>query len=230
MKTDKSLLDIYNRLYAHFGPRRWWPAEGPFEVMMGAILTQNTAWSNVEKAISNLKSKKVLTPRKIERIPIASLRALIRPSGFYNEKAKKLKNFVNFLMRSCKGNLNKLRFCDTDTLRAELLNVKGIGPETVDSILLYALGKPVFVIDGYTKRIFARHELLPEHATYEEAQGFFMRNLPRKRKLFNEYHALIVEAGKNYCKKSKPLCKICPLRVVKRGRSVVYYNEKGGAL
>jgi len=179
------------------------------------VLTQNTAWSNVEKAIVNLRKKKLLSPQKMKKVSSGTLRALIRPSGFYNEKTKKLKALVSYLMESCGGNLGKLGSSETAFLRKELLAIKGIGPETADSILLYAFGRSVFVIDAYTKRIFERHKLVREDDTYEEMQEFFMKNLPRKAKLFNEYHALIVELGKDYCKKSKPRCRICPLGVVK---------------
>ena len=198
------LIDIYNRLYAHFGPRHWWPAQTPFEVMVGAILTQNTAWSNVEKAIRNLKKERALTPGKIRKIPQEKLATLIRPSGFYNEKAKKLKEFVKFLKPNAEYS------------REELLNIKGIGKETADSILLYAFNKPAFVVDAYTKRIFSRHYFLGKNADYDEIQRFFTGNLPNKTKLFNEYHALIVELGKNYCKKNSPICKICPLSAYAR--------------
>ncbi len=209
------LTDIYNRLYAHFGPQHWWPAENPFEVMIGAILTQNTAWSNVEKAIANLKRKKLLSPQKIERVHARHLAVLIKSSGFYNEKAKKLKAFIKFLIGFCGGDINKLYPNGTEVLRKEFLKIKGIGEETADSILLYALNKPIFVVDAYTKRIFIRHRLISEDATYGEIQKFFMNNIPKRVKLFNEYHALIVQAGKNYCKKNNPLCEICPLKVVK---------------
>ena len=209
------LTDIYNRLYAHFGPQHWWPAENPFEVMIGAILTQNTAWSNVEKAIANLKRKRLLSPQKIKRIHARHLAALIKSSGFYNEKTKKLKAFIKFLIGFCDGNINKLYPNGTEVLRKEFLKIKGIGEETADSILLYALNKPIFVVDAYTKRIFIRHRLITKDATYGEIQKFFMNNIPKRVKLFNEYHALIVQAGKNYCKKNNPLCEICPLKVVK---------------
>jgi len=214
-RKKTKLIEIYHLLYGHFGPRHWWPARSPFEVMIGAILTQNTAWPNVEKAIRNLKKKKLLSPWKIKRVSVRELRKAIRPSGFYREKAKKLKNFVYFLYKFCGADIKKLRAYSTDALRKELLRVNGIGPETADSILLYAVGKSIFVVDAYTKRIFTRHGLIRESATYAGTQEFFMRNLPKRRKLFNEYHALIVEAGKNYCKKKNPLCAICPLRVVK---------------
>ncbi len=253
-KMRRKLKNIYNQLYAHFGPRHWWPAKTPFEVMVGAILTQNTAWSNVEKAIENLKRENALSLRKIKRLPLRKLAALIKPSGFYNDKAKKLKALVKFLNNFSGGRLARLRGSRVDSLRQALLGVAGIGPETADSILLYALGKSVFVVDAYTKRIFARHELISEKATYEEIQNFFMSNLPRNPGLFNEYHALIVETGKHFCKKKNPRCEICPLsvfakkvefqssyasanspkpnaklsegeKVVKRGKNMVYCNK-----
>lgn len=217
----RTLLDIYNRLYTHFGPRHWWPAENPFEVMVGAILTQNTAWLNVEKAIANLKRKKLLSLRKIDSIRLRDLARAIKPSGFYNEKTKKLKAFIRFLIDFCGGNINKLYSKNTKTLRKELLNIKGIGEETADSILLYALERCVFVVDAYTKRIFIRHGLISKNTTYDGIQKFFMNNLPKKVKLFNEYHALIVEAGKNYCKKNNPLCGVCPLKSFKYDKSVI---------
>ena len=219
--NTKTLLDIYDRLYAHFGPRHWWPAKDAFEVMVGAILTQNTAWSNVEKAIRNLRKKRLLSPRKMRKVPLRELATLIRPSGFYNEKAKKLKAFVKFLINLCGGSIKKLYPKDMSVLREKLLDVKGIGQETADSILLYALGKPIFVVDAYTKRIFTRHKLISENADYREIQNFFMDNIPKKVKFLNEYHALIVETGKSYCKKKKPFCKICPLRVAKYGKNMV---------
>jgi len=219
-------MSMYKKLYAHFGPRHWWPAKSAFEVMVGAILTQNTAWSNVEKAIANLRREGLLSQKKISQIKTRKLAALIRPSGFYNEKAKKLKELVRFLAGFCGSNLRKLRQHDTAYLRKEFLRVHGIGPETADSILLYALGKASFVVDAYTKRICMRHKLIPEHATYHQIQEFFTDNLLKDAKIFNEYHALIVETGKNYCKKNKPLCKICPLRLVKCGKNMVYLNKK----
>ncbi len=199
-----SLKNIYNKLYSHFGPQHWWPAKTTFEVMVGAILTQNTAWPNVERAIKNLKKEKLLSPRKINDVSLRKLGSVIKPSGFYNEKAKKLKNFVKFLLKHGTANIR----------REDLLGVKGIGPETADSILLYALGKPVFVVDAYTRRVFARHKLIPEDASYEQIQAFFMKNLSNSTRLFNEYHALIVKVGKNYCRKNKPLCEICPLKSI----------------
>ncbi|MFH1381031.1 MAG: endonuclease III domain-containing protein [Candidatus Omnitrophota bacterium] len=212
MKYNKILTGIYTCLYLHFGPQDWWPADTQFEVMIGAILTQNTAWANVEKAIYNLKRKKVLSIKEIKRLPCDKLAKLIRPSGFYNQKAKKIKNFLHFLLKICGGSINKLHSFKTKKLRNAFLEVNGIGKETADSILLYALSRPIFVVDAYTKRIFTRHKLVEKDASYDEIQMFFMKNLPKRAKLFNEYHALIVAAGKKYCKKKKPLCKKCPLR------------------
>jgi len=220
-------MSIYNKLYRHFGPRKWWPAKSPFEVMVGAILTQNTAWSNVEKAIACLKREKLISPQKMARVPEKKLRILIRSSGFYNEKAKKLKALTVFLFDSCKGRLKKLASRDTAVLRSELLSIKGVGPETADSILLYALEKSIFVVDAYTKRIFARHKLVESDAAYDEVQRFFMTNLPLSVELYNEYHALIVELGKNYCKNRKPRCKNVPWEWSNEGQ--IWYNITGYA-
>ncbi|MBN1353940.1 MAG: endonuclease III domain-containing protein [Candidatus Omnitrophica bacterium] len=216
MKNREIILDIYKKLYAHFGPQHWWPAKSSFEVMVGAILTQNAAWSNVEKAIHNLKKKKLLSPERMRVTPLSRLAGLVRPSGFYNEKARKLKTFVRFLKRLSGGDIKKLQKYSMPELRERLLGVKGIGEETADSILLYAVHKPVFVVDAYTKRIFSRHGLMVKDASYSSAQAFFMDNMPKQEKLFNEYHALIVETGKKYCKKRKPKCNLCPLSGLKR--------------
>ena len=221
MNKRRALLKIYKTLYAHFGPRSWWPADTSFEVMIGAVLTQNTAWRNVEKAIKNLKKAHLLSPKKIAKVHLRTLEDAVRPSGFYKEKAKKLKNLVRFLDISCKGSIRKLSLENTSSLREKLLSVKGIGPETADSILLYALNKSIFVVDAYTKRIFSRHLLVSKDSNYEETQELFMKNLPHKRKLFNEYHALIVELGKNYCKKRKPLCGKCPLKAFKYRKNMI---------
>ena len=208
--SDK-LMRIYDRLYKRFGPRHWWPADTDFEIITGAILTQNTAWANVEKAIANLKRERVLTPDKMRKTNTRALAGLIRPSGYYNIKAKRLKAFVNFLFKNYNGSLKKMLSRKTADLRKKLLSIKGIGPETADSILLYAAGKPVFVVDAYTRRIFSRHNLIPSGAGYDDVQRFFTDNLPLDEMLFNEYHALIVELGKTICK-TKPRCAICPIK------------------
>ena len=179
--------------------------------MVGAILTQNTSWQNVEKAIANLKKHKVLTARKIYNLPHKKLSRLIRSSGYYNIKTKRLKEFLKFFINNYSASIRKISKVRSAVLRAELLSVKGIGPETADSILLYALNKPVFVVDAYTKRIFSRHKLLPIDAGYSDAQALFMSGLKKDVKLFNEYHALLVALAKAYCSKSKPRCSFCPL-------------------
>jgi len=207
----KKLKSIYRKLSLHFGQQHWWPADSAFEVMVGAILTQNTSWSNVEKAIANLKKDKVLTPAKLYHLPDKRLARLIRPAGYYNIKTQRLKTFLRFFLDDYGASIKKLSRARAAALRQELLAIKGVGPETADSILLYALNKPVFVIDAYTKRIFIRHKLLKEGATYADAQKLFTVNLKPDVKLFNEYHALLVALGKNYCAKSKPKCSSCPL-------------------
>ncbi len=212
--NQSNLKDIYNKLYRFYGPQGWWPAHTRFEVIVGAILTQNTAWTNVEKAIRNLKKAKVLKPVKMKRADARTIAKLIKPSGYYNIKSKRLRNFMNFLFDGYNGSLKNISAQKTDKLRRELLAVNGIGPETCDSILLYAFQKPVFVVDAYTKRIFSRHGFFREEATYDEVQQFFMTKLPKDTKLYNEYHALIVRLGKEFCKK-RPSCKMCPIRKVR---------------
>jgi endonuclease-3 related protein len=207
----KILKEIFDRLYTKFGPMGWWPGETPTEIIVGAILTQNTAWTNVEKAISNLKRESLLSPQALKDVETERLSGLIRSSGYYNQKVKKIKHFIDFLFSSYDGSLDKMFELDTYPLRENLLRINGIGPETADSILLYAGGKPIFVVDAYTKRILMRHNLCSEDASYREIQALFMKNLSSDTKLFNEYHALFVRCGKEICKKSRPLCKSCPL-------------------
>lgn len=206
----KSLLSIYNTLFAYYGPRHWWPGDSPFEVAVGAILTQNTNWSNVEKAIANLKQENLLSPAALHALPGERLAALIRPAGYFNVKAERLKAFLDFLAGRYQRSMSKMRRQSVDLLRQELLGVKGIGPETADSILLYALDKPVFVIDAYTKRVLSRHGIMDGAASYDDCQGLFHRALERDVRLFNEYHALFVMVGKDFCKPS-PRCDRCPL-------------------
>ncbi|RKX62161.1 MAG: endonuclease III domain-containing protein [Thermodesulfobacteriota bacterium] len=212
MKNIANILnDIYEKLYTYFGPQNWWPADTPFEVCVGAILTQNASWKNVKKAIENLKKKNLLDPLKLYDIPLNTLAQIIKPSGFYNIKAKRLKDFVKFLVEKYKGNLEELFSKGLYEAREELLSLKGLGKETVDSILLYAGNFPIFVVDVYTYRILNRHYLIPEETTYDEIQALFMENLPHDPKLFNEFHALLVACGKNFCKKRNPSCTPCPL-------------------
>jgi endonuclease-3 related protein len=205
---------IYQKLYSLFGSQHWWPADTHFEVMVGAILTQNTNWLNVEKAISNLKKHKLLQPHKLYKLSHRRLASLIRPAGYYNIKAKRLKNFLKFFIEYYNGNVKKILRQATPSLRQQLLSVNGIGPETADSILLYALKRPIFVVDAYTKRILLRHHFVGEDAGYDKIQNLFMKNLKSGVKLFNEYHALLVKLGKEFCLKNKPKCDICPLKEI----------------
>jgi len=210
----RQLNRVYQKLYSAFGHQRWWPAETAFEVMVGAILTQNTNWLNVKKAINNLKQNKLLDPRKLYRLSHKKLARLIRPAGYYNIKAQRLKSFLKFFLNAYNGRVKDMAERSTFFLRQELLGVKGIGPETADSILLYALNKPVFVVDAYTKRILLRHHLISEEADYHRIQEIFRQNLKSEVKLFNEYHALLVKLGKDFCLKGRPKCAVCPLKSI----------------
>ncbi|MDQ7786888.1 MAG: endonuclease III domain-containing protein [Thermodesulfovibrionales bacterium] len=208
------LSDIYRRLFSFFGPQHWWPGDTPFEIAVGAILTQNTNWGNVEKAIQNLRQYQALTPQTLHAMSLQKLAELIRPAGYYNIKAKRLKSFMHCLMNNFHGSLEKMKHRDTASLREMLLSVNGIGPETADSILLYALGKPVFVIDAYTKRVLARHGISEYKRPYEEYQALFHGVLRKEVAFYNEYHALFVKVGKTYCNKQKPQCEGCPLEIL----------------
>ena len=212
--VERTLLDIYHRLMACYGPQHWWPAKDPFEVMVGAILTQSAAWKNVEKAIANLRQADVLSSRALRQVPLADLARLIYPCGYYNAKALKLKSLAGWLV-NYDDNLDKLFATDTYPLRQQLLSIYGIGHETADSIILYAANKPLFVIDAYTRRIINRLGLTPENNSYAVYQAFFMNNLPADTRLFNEYHALLVCLAKNVCRKH-PLCSQCCLNNICR--------------
>jgi len=217
---SEQLKEIYDLLFERFGPQDWWPGDTPFEVIVGAILTQNTNWTNVEKAINNLKNAKALTPDKLHLLDIKKLAELIQPAGYFNIKAKRLKNFLDWFFENYSGELKNLENVSTAELRQQLLSVKGIGPETADSILLYALNRPVFVVDAYTARICSRHHLIDDGADpsavssgpnrYHQIQEMFESNLPSDIQLFNEYHALLVHLGKDFCKPT-PKCEECPL-------------------
>ena len=212
------LESMYVALLSHFGPSRWWPAKTPFEVALGAILTQNTAWNNVEKALVGLDSVTGLIPDEVAALSVPLLEDAIRPAGFFRQKSKKIRAFLRLLdEHGGMGNgerdvaLECFRSVGDGALRERLLAVSGIGPETADCILLYALDRPFFVVDAYTRRIFGRHGLVPDDMDYAGLQEFFMDALPHDRALFNEYHALIVRAGKDFCRKTKPRCGECPL-------------------
>ena len=211
-QKKRILLELYSRLFEAFGPRYWWPGDSGFEVAVGAILTQNTAWRNVTKAIKNLKFKGLLSPEALYQIPVKDLASVIRPAGYYNIKAQRLKHFIHFLFQESSGNLNRLLAEDLDTLRSKLLSINGIGPETADSILLYAGNKTTFVVDAYTKRILFRHNLIPEEASYDEVRNFFMDCLEPDAAMFNEYHALLVHLGHAFCLKKNPKCPGCPAK------------------
>ncbi|HHY38293.1 MAG TPA: endonuclease III domain-containing protein [Clostridia bacterium] len=216
-------MTAYDLLLGHFGPQNWWPAETPFEVALGAILTQQVSWRNVEQAINNLKRLGLLDPQKIRSLPLETLEDLIRPTGFYKTKAKKVKAFVDFLCERYDGSMDTMFKTPPEDLRKALLSVYGIGPETADSILLYAGGVPVFVVDAYTLRLLERFDLQGNDLTYERVQSLFQAALPRDATLFNEFHALIVALCKNICRLSDPKCKICPVvRICSYGRRVSY--------
>jgi len=210
-RVRKELKAIYEVLYKAYGPQHWWPGDTPFEVIVGAVLTQNTAWGNVEKTIANLQREHVLNLSRLNSMPSKRLASLIRPSGYFNIKTRRLKNLIVLIRDHYRGSLKRMFADDAMELRANLLGVNGIGPETADSILLYAGGKPFFVVDAYTKRILVRHGLISNNADYQEVQSLFMENLPKDAKLYNEFHALIVKVSKEHCIKSKPLCCGCPL-------------------
>ena len=206
-----SLLTLYRELLDHFGPLNWWPADSPFEVVIGAILTQNTTWTNVEKAIANLEKADAISIHRLEEIPLHQLEELIRPSGFFRQKATRLQSLSRHLVTEWQSNLNDFCSGPLDEARERLLARPGIGPETADSILLYAAYRPSFVVDAYTRRIFERVGVLRGDETYAEVRQIFMQALPEDVALYNEYHALIVQLAKTCCRKRKPLCNGCPI-------------------
>lgn len=221
-RLSAALYEVFQRLLKEYGPQHWWPGETPFEVMVGAILTQSASWNNVEKAISNLKAQGLLEPEALRRIPLANLASLIRPSGYFNAKARKLKALAEWL-GTRQDDIPSLCKQETDSLRDELLAVYGVGYETADSIMLYGCGQPIFVIDAYTERIFSRLGISPQEETYAGWQSWLTKNLPRNISLFNEYHALLVCHGKSTCRKA-PLCdRCCLVASCGTGRSSSYY-------
>jgi len=209
--TASHLVAIYDALYTYWGPQHWWPADSAFEVLVGAVLTQNTNWQNVKKAIDCLRDSGLLSLDALHSLPESQLAAYIRPSGYYNLKARRLKNLLQMIADTYGGDLELLFQEETAVARRQLLSVKGVGPETADSILLYGGEHPLFVVDAYTHRIFSRHQLLPEECDYQTMQDLFMDSLPPDAALFNEYHALIVMTAKRFCKKKEGLCDQCPL-------------------
>jgi endonuclease-3 related protein len=208
--TGERLSEIYQLLIERFGPQHWWPGETQFEIMVGAILTQNTNWQNVEKAIANLRAADVLSAETLHNMEVGQLAELIRPAGYFNVKARRLRSFIDWLFVNYGGELAELENVDTERLREELLSVKGVGRETADSILLYALHREIFVVDAYTARVSVRHGLIEPEADYEQLRDLFQSNLGQDVQLFNEYHALLVRVGKEFCR-PKARCPGCPL-------------------
>ncbi len=210
MKID--LKELYEHMKAFFGHRNWWPGDTTLEIIIGAILTQNTAWKNVEKALDRLKQEKVLSYKGLRQLPLEKLAEYVRPSGYYNQKAKKIKAFIRFLTEEYQGNMKRMFQDDTGILREKLLAINGIGPETADSILLYAGGHYSFVIDLYTYRVMSRHGWIAENADYHTMRDFFMERLPRDLDLYKDFHAQFVAIGHHYCRKT-PNCDDCPLNI-----------------
>ena len=212
MTTPKKFMQVFDRLYAAYGPQHWWPGDTPFEIMIGAVLTQNTSWTNVEKAIDNLNTNQALHPQVILDTHHKRLASWLKPVGYFNVKAKRLKSYCAWYLQE--GEIEVLAKLDTLSLRESLLSVNGVGPETADDILLYAFERPVFVIDAYTKRLFSRLGYVGEDESYEVLRATFEKKLQKHNKkvwLFNEYHALIVHHAKYFCK-TKPVCEHCCLK------------------
>jgi len=221
MQTNEKIKAFYGAMMAAYGPQGWWPAESDFEMVVGAILTQNTNWTNVERAIANLKAANLLNPQALHALPPEHLAELIRPAGYYNVKARRLRNFIDMLVGDFGGDLGRLFALGTAALRETILGVSGIGPETADSIVLYGARKPTFVVDAYTARIFHRHGLIDMDATYEDIQSLAQGALAEDVAVFQEYHALLVAVGKRHCKKRAPECSGCPLSpVLEEGQPV----------
>lgn len=206
------LQEIYERLLAAFGPQNWWPGDSPFEIMVGAVLVQNTAWRNVERAIENLREAGLMDPHALYAVPALELAELIRPAGYYQVKTKRLRHLLKFVVEEFDGSLGAMFATSLSTLREQLLSIHGIGPETADAILLYAGGLPTFVVDTYAHRVLARHGWIGYDADYHEIKDLFESALLQDVQLYNEYHALLVRVGKEFCKKSGPKCDACPLR------------------
>lgn len=234
--SQKKIIQIYDILFNNFGAQGWWPVtplggcrgelgqrpvygmttkseKQKFEIILGAILTQNTAWTNAEQAIMNLNREGLIDIRRLRAASKEKLVELIRPAGYFNQKSERLKIISKYLYDNYKGNLKVFFSRDTEKIRDELLQIKGIGPETADSILLYAANKPTFVVDSYTKRIFSRVGIINENADYDSIKKLFEDSVPKHASIYNEYHALIVELAKRNCK-TEPDCTTCILRKV----------------
>jgi endonuclease-3 related protein len=206
------LQEVYQRLFDAFGPQKWWPGDTHFEMMVGAILVQNTSWQNVERAIGNLREADLLDPHALYDVPEEELEELIRPAGYYRVKARRLRSLLKYFLERFDGSIEAMFRTPLHDLRPELLSINGVGPETADSILLYAGSLPTFVVDAYTHRILGRHGWIDLEADYHQVQEYFHDHLPADAAMFNEFHALLVNLGKHFCKKAKPLCNACPLK------------------
>ena len=213
----RRLLRLYSALHARYGPQGWWPARTPFEVAVGAVLTQHTAWTGAARAIANLRAARRLEPRRLAALPAPALGRLIRPAGTWRLKARRLLALTSFMLKRAGGRPERLRRAPLELLRGELLAVPGIGPETADAILLYAMDRPVFVADAYTRRVLSRHRIVPGDGDYETLRRFLEMHLPGDPALFNELHALLVAVAKSHCR-ARPHCDGCPLRFDLRGR------------
>ncbi|HEX3600898.1 MAG TPA: endonuclease III domain-containing protein [Lacipirellulaceae bacterium] len=219
------VLQAYERMLRAFGPQHWWPGESPFEIMVGAVLVQNTAWRNVERAIENLRHAAVMEPHALYALPPAELAELIRPAGYFQVKTKRLRNLLKFVIDEFDGSLAAMFRTNVSTLREQLLGINGIGPETADAILLYAGGLPTFVVDAYTHRVFARHGWIDYEADYHQIKEHIESALPADAPLYNEYHALLVRVGKDFCQRKAPRCELCPLaELLPPGGVVIPFN------
>jgi endonuclease III related protein len=216
--AKRRLLRLYRALLGRFGRQRWWPGRTPYEVAVGAVLTQHTAWANAARAIAELRARRLLSPERVAGLPAGELARLIRPAGTYRLKARRVQALTRWLLERLGGRLDRMRRMPLASLRQSLLEIPGLGPETADAILLYAAGRPVFVADAYARRILARHRLVAPEATYEEVRAWLEAHLPSDPALFNELHALLVAVGKSHCR-AAPRCQGCPLRSDLRGRS-----------
>jgi endonuclease-3 related protein len=216
--AKRRLLRLYGALLARFGRQRWWPGRTPYEVAVGAVLTQHTAWANAARALAALRARRLLSPERVAGLRAAELARVIRPAGTYRLKARRVQTLTRWLLERVSGSFDRMRRMPLASLRRSLLEIPGLGPETADAILLYAAGRPVFVADAYARRILARHRLLTPQARYEDARAWLEAHLPSDPALFNEFHALLVAVGKSHCR-TVPRCQDCPLRFDLRGRS-----------
>jgi len=211
VESGAKLRAFYDKMLAELGPQEWWPARSRLEMIVGAILVQNTAWQNAALALKRLRAGGLLSLGRLRKAPLAEIEKCVRPAGFFRQKARTIRNFLDWLEGDCNASLAKMFELPPDQARRQLMAIKGLGPETVDAILLYAGGHPFFVADSYTRRVLARHQIVHPEAGYAKVQNFLHRHLPPEPDLFNEYHALLVEVGKQFCKRPEPHCNACPL-------------------